>query len=416
VRAPEATLEWDAERAAGLRSARFRATGLLVVVAVLFALAHLLTDGTGWWGYAQAAAEAGLVGGFADWFAVTALFRHPLGIPIPHTAIIRNRKTEFGVSLGEFVARNFLDPDLVEARLGEADPAARLGLWLADPTNAATAAHQAAGVIVGVAEALQDREIQDGIREAVEGQVRRLDVASLGARGIQYSMEGGHYEALVDSGLKAVAVMVHENREMLRNKVRTESPWWMPDETVFRTIYAGLQRFVTDLIDNPQHDARLQINRKVQQFADRLESDQQLRARVDELKTDLLDHPEFRAWTDGLWADVKVSLTEAAEEPESELRLRLQSWVEALGKRLGSDPSLRYRINTWIGSVVSQVLRHSGEEVTRTIAATVERWDANETSDRLEMLLGRDLQYIRINGTLVGALIGVIIHTLVVVL
>jgi uncharacterized membrane-anchored protein YjiN (DUF445 family) len=393
-----------------------RATGLLVLVGVLFLLVHLLTDGTGIWGYAEAATEAGLVGGFADWFAVTALFRHPLGVPIPHTAIIRKRKDEFGLSLGEFVARNFLDADLVGARLGEADPAARLSVWLSRPENARIAARQAASVVVGVADALQDEEVQQGIREAVESQVRRLDVAALGSTLITYAMEGGHHEALVDAGLRGFGAMIDDNREMLRHRVRTESPWWMPDETVFRTIYAGLQRFVAELIANPQHDARMQLNARMRRFAAQLETDQELRSRVDELKLRLLDHPEFEAWTDGLWADLKVYLTEAADEPESELRRRLESWALVLSRRLQEDRTLRHRINTWIGAVASQVLRSSGPEVSKMIGATVERWDADETSDRLELLLGRDLQYIRINGTLVGGLIGVLIHTIVVVL
>lgn len=392
-----------------------RATGLLLLVGVAFALTHFMTDGEGVWGFARAAAEAGLVGGFADWFAVTALFRHPLGIPIPHTAVIRKRKDEFGLSLGEFVARNFLDPDLVEARMADADPAARLGRWMSRQENAAIAARQAAGVVVGVVDALRDEEVQDGIRDTIEAQLESLDVATIAARIIRYGMEGGHHEVLVDAGLRGFASMVEDNRELLRRRIREESPWWMPDERVFKTIYEGLQRFVAEVTADPNHITRRQLNERALELADRLESDDELRARVELVKRRFLDHPDFRSWTAGLWDHIRASVASAAAEPESELRRRLESWAMQLGRRLETDEAMRHQFNTWIGSVVSQVLRHSGDEVTRLIGATVERWDADETSDRLELLLGRDLQYIRINGTLVGGLVGLIIHSVLLV-
>ncbi len=414
--APTFAVSWDEERARDLAVARRRATGLLVFAALVFVATHVFTDGTGFWGYLQSAAEAGVVGGVADWFAVTALFRHPLGIPIPHTAIIARGKAVFGRGLGEFIAHNFLDPDQLAERLRDLDPASRLGEWLVRPSNAEVVARQGSGVIAGIADALGDEEIQESIRQAVEERIRTVELTPILGGAIELAMEGGHHHVLVDATLRGASRAIEENQDLLRERIRQESPWWIPESVdlmVFEKVYDGLQRFVRDVTADPDHEIRRHFDSQALLLADRLKASPDLRMQGEQLKAELLNHPEFQAWAQVLWTDLKQQLTRAAGEPESELRRRLEVWTIAAGERLAHDPDLRHRVNTWVVSVSRQVVEQSGGEVADLIASTVDRWDANEASRRLELLLGRDLQFIRINGTLVGALVGLLIHSLV---
>ncbi|NNC93351.1 MAG: DUF445 domain-containing protein [Acidimicrobiia bacterium] len=417
MKTPEIAGSWDEERSALLKKSRRRATGLLVVVVLIFIATHLFTDGRGFWGFVQAAAEAGVVGGIADWFAVTALFRHPLGIPIPHTAVIPRGKDAFGRGLGEFVADNFLDADLLEGRLREIDPADRLALWLMRPNNADMVARRTAGVLVGLADALDDDEVQAAIRATIDERVRRIELTPLLGTVAKLAMEGGHHHALVDAALLGLSSTIEENQEIFRQQLRRESPWWVPepiDEVVFQKVYDGAQRFITDVTSDHNHPLRSHLDGKAQELITRLSESPEIRGRGEELKQAFLDHPEFAAWTDDLWTDLKRYIARAAAEPESDLRRRLAKWTTLIGERLATEPALRERVNRGVISVVRQGVEQSGEEVTTLIASTVEHWDAEETSRRLELLLGRDLQFIRINGTMVGALVGVVIHTLVV--
>ncbi len=414
---PQVAGSWDEERSAQLKASRRRATGLLVVVVLVFAATHLFTDGRGFWGFVQAASEAGVVGGIADWFAVTALFRHPLGIPIPHTAVIPRGKDAFGRGLGEFVADNFLDADLLTDRLREIDPADRLALWLMRPHNADMVARRAAGVMVGLSDALDDDEVQAAIREAIDDRVRRVELTPLLGTVAKLAMEGGHHHALVDAALLGLSNTIEENQDLFRQQLRRESPWWVPepvDEVVFQKVYDGAQRFISDVTSDHDHPLRSHLDSRAEDLITKLSESPEIRGRGEELKRAFLDHPEFAAWTDDLWTDLKRYISRAAAEPESDLRRRLVKWTTAVGERLATDSALRERVNRGVISVVRQGVEQSGEEVTSLIASTVERWDAQETSRRLELLLGRDLQFIRINGTMVGALVGVVLHTAVV--
>ncbi len=387
------------------------------MVAAIFAATHAFTDGRGVWGFVQAAAEAGVVGGVADWFAVTALFRHPLGLPIPHTAVIPRGKDAFGRGLGEFVAQNFLDPDLLGRRLTELDPADRLATWLMRPNNAEIVARRAASIMVGIADALSDEEVQEGIRAALEERVRNVEITPLLGTVAELAMEGGHHHAMVDAALLGLSRTIEENQEVFRLQLRRESPWWVPepvDEVVFKKVYDSAQRFIADITADRDHPLRADFDRRAAELIRQLKRSPELRARGEELKEAFLTHPEFAAWSEELWADLKATIARAADEPESDLRRRLAKWSVTAGERLATEPSLRHRVNTWFISVVERAVIHSGDEVTSLISSTVEQWDAQETSRRLELLLGRDLQFIRINGTLVGALVGVAIHLVVI--
>jgi uncharacterized membrane-anchored protein YjiN (DUF445 family) len=403
----------DADRAAGLRKMKVAATGLLVVAAVVYIVARSDDSGATWIGYVRAAAEAAMVGALADWFAVTALFRHPLGIPIPHTAIIPRRKDQIGRSLGEFVEGNFLTHDVLSERLADAAVGRRLGAWLAQPENARRAADGLADALRGTLEVLDDAEVQAGLERVIEAQVRATPAAPTFGRAIDLAMEGGHHQRLLDAVLVGLGGFLEDNRITFRERLETESPWWVPesiDNRIFEKIYAAVHSFIGDVGADPDHEVRHTIDARLRHFAARLGHDPVLLAKGEELKDELLAHPDVREWLASLWGEAKRAMITAAGDESSELRLRMTSSMQSLGERLAVDEELQHKVDDWVLRSVGYIIDHYRNEVSDVIASTVERWDGNTTSRKMELQVGRDLQFIRINGTIVGGLAGVVIH------
>ena len=368
-----------------------------------------------WVGYLRAAAEAAMVGAIADWFAVTAIFRHPLGMPVPHTALIPKGKDAIGRGLGEFIQGNFLAPGEVAERIREAHPAARLGKWLSEPANAAGVATQLAAVTRTTVEMLKDDEVQDSIESIVASRVRAIPLAPLLGSAIDHVMAEGRHHVLVDGALTGLGKAVLDNRDVLRSRLAQESPWWVPeavDDAVFRRILDGVQSFIADLQANPHHEMRRHLDSRAASLAERMRHSPEMGQRVDELKEELLNHPEFREWAAGLWKQLKADLLQALERPESAIRLRIERMIVDLARRLRSDSDLQETVDRWLADTAERTLTESGGEIVSLVSGTVDRWDAKETSSRIELLVGRDLQYIRINGTVVGALVGLLIKSL----
>ena len=402
----------DVERQRGLRRMKLVALGLLVLAAIVYVVTTV-AGADGWVGYVQAFAEAAMVGALADWFAVTALFRHPLRIPIPHTAIIPKRKDQIGRSLGEFVESNFLTQEVLAERLAQADVGRRLGRWLARPENARRASEAMGDALRGSLEVLDDDEVQHGLEGVVRRRVRDTPASPLVGKVIDLSVEGGHHQRLLDAVLVGLTGFLDDNRATFRRRLDEESPWWVPepiDDRIFDKIYTAVGRFVGDVGDDPDHEVRRSIDTRVVAFSDRLKDDPELLAKGEALKDELLDHPEFRAWIESLWAGTKRNLIEAADDPDSELRRRTTASLQRLGERLAVEPELADKVDDWVERSVGYVVEHYRSEVSDLIATTVERWDGESTARRMELQVGRDLQFIRINGTLVGGLAGLVIH------
>ena len=406
----------DVARATALARMKRVATGLFVLAVVVFLVANAYDDRATWIGYVRAFAEAAMVGALADWFAVTALFRHPLGLPIPHTAIVPRRKDEIGRGLGEFVEGNFLSREVLDERLAEARLAERLGVWLTDPHNAKRLADALADAVGAVVEVLDDAELQAGIERMVEDRVERIDAAPLVARVVDASMRSGHHQRLLDSVLVSLDGFLGDNRSTFRGRLEEESPWWVPesiDDRIFEKIYDAVRRFIADVTADADHEVRHSIDRRLAAFAVRMSEDPALAAKAEQLKHELLDHPEVRAWIGSLWAEMRDAITRVAAEPHGELRQRIATSVMRLGARLATDEELRRRVDEWFERGISYAVEHYRSEVAGFISSTVERWDPETTSRRMELQVGRDLQFIRINGTIVGGLAGVLIHTVI---
>ena len=405
----------DVERARRLRAMKTLATSLLVLAAIVFFTTTQIDDPPTWVGYVTAGAEAAMVGAIADWFAVTALFRHPLGIPIPHTALIPRSKDAIGRGLGEFVQRNFMTPDHLAERITEAGIPARVGTWLAEPANVEAAAAQLSGVAEGAIELMRDEDVQAALEHFIAERAAAVDVGPFIGRGIDIVIAEGYHETLVEAGLRGIDTLVRENSKWLRERLGEESPWWVPDvvdDAVFARLQEAISDFIDDLIAQPEHPIRMSLTAQAAEFARRLERDPEILSRLDDLKDGLVTHPEFRAWAQSLWTDLKAELLRGLSRPDGELRGRIASVLTDLGEALREDPELRARVDHWLVTFGRSVAVQGGEETARAIATTVERWDAADTSRRLELQVGRDLQFIRINGTIVGALAGLLIHAI----
>ncbi|MEU4653803.1 DUF445 domain-containing protein [Streptomyces sp. NPDC023723] len=406
----------DEEKRRGVRRMKLTATGLLLFVALVYVLAELAAHhGAGAWaGYVSAAAEAGMVGALADWFAVTALFRHPLGLPIPHTAIIPKKKDQLGVSLGEFVGENFLSEDVVRQRLRAVGIGSRLGAWLAVPEHADRVTAELSAALRGALTVLRDSDVQAVVGEAI---TRRADAQEI-APGVGKMLErvvadGGHRRAV-----DLVVTRAHDwlvlHGDNVMDAVQGGAPGWTPrfvDKRVGERVYKELLRFVTEMRDMPAHPARGALDRFLSDFAADLQSDTETRARVERLKTDVLGRGEVQDLIASAWTAVRSMIVSAAEDERSELRLRVRASLLSLGARMAADGKVQSKVDTWVEGAAVYVVTTYRREITSLITDTVAGWDAEHTTKKIEANIGRDLQFIRINGTVVGSLAGLLIYT-----
>ena len=408
--------ESAAVRVRQLAAARRRATALLAGVTVLFvAVTAAGVHGT-LLGYVQAGAEASMVGGVADWFAVTALFRRPLGLPIPHTALIVERKDQFAATLGRFVQENFLNADVLAERIQAARLVPRLSAWLADQANAARVAGHAADAVVTVAEALRDEDVQRVLTAELTRAIDTVEVAPLAGRALRVVIAGGHHAEVFNTIMFAAERYLGDHHDELRELFEGETPRWVPDAVyrrVFDRLYLRLRQRLVAMAGDPDDETRRQFDAWIAGLPDRLETDPELRERGERLKRDVLGSSLLRDWSSSLWQKAKDSLRTQAADPESELRRRLADLLAAAGRRLGSDRRLSDGLERMVESGARALADHFHDDLAELVTGTIERWDAAETSSQLELLLGRDLQYIRINGTVVGAGVGLILHAVV---
>ena len=402
----------DRARATALRKMKLVATGLLGLAAVVFVVARQFPDHTVA-GYVEAFAEAAMVGALADWFAVTALFRHPLGLPIPHTAIIAERKDDIGKGLGTFVQGNFLSGPVIAEKIRSVGVADRIGEYLADPDNAAKLSANAGDAVEAAVEVLRDEDVAPVVEQLVTERVADVPAAALASKVLEAAIADGHHQVLVESLLKATTGFLDRNTDTIRARVEKESPWWVPDavdERIVNRLTGGGRKLLEEVAADPDHDVRRQIDDRVRELAVKLRTSPEMEARGEELKAQLLAHPALRAWTSTLWSDLKTALVAAGTDPDSELRATLTAGIVRLGRSLETDAELRAKIDAWVERTVLYVLDQYRDEVADLIAGTVARWDADDASRRIELQVGRDLQFIRINGTVVGGLVGLLIH------
>ena len=406
----------DAERRVALRRMKLVALSFLIGASVVFlacrwAQAH--TNLGVWVGYVGAAAEAGMVGALADWFAVTALFKHPLGLPIPHTAIIKRKKDQLGEGLGTFVRENFLSPSVVETKLRDAQIPSRLGKWLSEPTHAERVATETATVLRVLVELLRDDDVQQVIDRMI---VRRIAEPQWGppvGRVLGTLLAENRQEALIQLLADRAFHWSLNAGEVIQRVVERDSPSWSPrfiDHLVGDRIHRELMDFTDKVRRNPDHELRRSATRFLFEFADDLQHDPETIARAEAVKEQLMARDEIANAAATAWTTLKRLVLEGVDDPSSTLRTRIADTVVRIGESLRDDADLRDKVDNWIVRAAQHLVSEYGVEITAIITDTIERWDAEEASRRIELHVGRDLQFIRINGTVVGALAGLAIY------
>jgi uncharacterized membrane-anchored protein YjiN (DUF445 family) len=406
----------DAERRTALRRMKTFAAGLLVGAAVLYVIARTWenqADAPALAGYLRAAAEAGMVGGLADWFAVTALFRHPLGLPIPHTAIVPTRKDQIGQALGNFVGTHFLSEQAVRDRIAGAEISRRIGNWLTKPENAERVADEIAAAARAGINLLRDDDVQPVLEQLIERRLADLHLGPTLGRTLNQIVADGAHHGAVDLVARSAQQWLITNKDTVITMVLGEAPWWSPrfvDDRVAAKVYDELLRVTTEIVEDPNHRARRALDTWLARLADDLQHDVEMNERVDRAVAALTRRTELRAAIADIISAGRKALLDLIDDPQSELRIRIRSALVEWGGKLASDENTARKVDDWLQRLAVHVVTNYRDEITRLVTDTIERWDAVDTSRRIELQVGRDLQFIRVNGTLVGAAVGVLIH------
>ena len=398
-----------------LRRMKSVATGLLAISAVTYLIAKR-AEATGapmWVSFVRAAAEAAMVGGLADWFAVTALFRRPLGLPIPHTAIISNRKDAIGASLGEFVGENFLSEEVVRDKIRSAQIASRLGTWLRDPANSKQLTDELAGVISWATSRGDDDEMAEVIEESFRRVAENFDVAKPLGILLTKAVENDAHTPIVDMLARAIEEWLENDSARAKGWIDKQLPSWLPGlgkDRAGEWLYERLIELSREVQVDANHPIRRSIERLLHRFAEQLQSDPIIIERVNAAKMRLVDTPEVRRTISDIWISTKKTLRAEAADPKSELRARVTTLLANFGARVTADADLQLTINVAFEDAAAHLVDQYRDELAGIISDTVQRWDAGDTSKKIELQIGRDLQFIRVNGTIVGALAGILIH------
>jgi uncharacterized membrane-anchored protein YjiN (DUF445 family) len=391
-----------------------RATGLLALSGVVFLVASILERQYPWLGYVRATAEASLVGGLADWFAVTALFKHPLGLPIPHTAIVATRKERIGRILGNFVQNHFLSYDVIAANLRAVRPAERGAQWLSDAENARRIAKQVASGLAKTLEALPDEDVRQLVHRALSSRLRAIRVAPALGKTLALVLASDRHHELLNEAVRLAARAVTDNRELIRSQVRAETPWWVPgviDDKIYQRIIVAVERLLSDIAGNPNHPFRAAFDTALRDFVDRLQHSDDVIARAEAIKDEFLSEPTLAELSTRLWETTRQAIVTYATQTDGADPGPLERGVSEFGRALLNNPAILVEIDDAVIDLVAAVVERYRQEIGDLIAQTVAGWDPEATSRRFELAVGRDLQFVRINGTLVGGLVGLIIYT-----
>ncbi|WP_152435643.1 DUF445 domain-containing protein [Erythrobacter sp. THAF29] len=399
---------------------RWTATGLLGAMAVVFFSTHGLVDQHPAWAYANAFAEAAMVGGLADWFAVTALFRHPLGLPIPHTAIIPENKDRIADTMAQFLRENFLTPAVVARRMSGMNVAKAVGDFLVDSPDRSSDDNRsritggAAELLAEVLESLDPDRLGNQVRSGLAGQLAKLDISPLAGRMLENAMTDRRHLPLIDGIIRWSGLTLEDNEEMVKEMISKRANavlrWTGLDERISTSVLDGLYKLLAEVLVDPDHPLRSKIEEGLEKLAHDLQHDPATRERVEEMKRDLIENPAVAEWWMGVWERIRVSLIRRAREQNSGLGMEMRKGLADLGKALKQDHRLQVQINRFARRTAVGIATRYGNEIVTLVSETVKRWDATTITGRIESAVGRDLQFIRINGTLVGGLVGMTLH------
>jgi uncharacterized membrane-anchored protein YjiN (DUF445 family) len=403
----------EAELARRLERMQWLATGLLALMAILFILTSLWRDNSPALELVWAFSEAALIGGLADWFAVTALFRHPLGLPIPHTAIVPNRKDEIGRSLAKFIAEHFLVRDVLERELGRLDLAGGLGRWLQQPQNAASLGDDTARALTWVLDDTASGPLREATVRSLADMARSLPARQLLAALIDVLAAGPHTQTLIDNLVRFAYEQLDRNKPLIRERIRERSPWWLPrfvDEEIFDQLVSEIERILGEIATDPEHPARQTLLDRLRRTQALIVDDTEFNTGSDKLGEEFLKHPAVVDFGRDLARHMHAFLCEALDDTGSDLRRGLEREFARVGQKLAADPALARRLDSWMTEIVVYLVETYRTPISSIVSTTIASWDPQSTSRRIELQIGRDLQFIRINGTLVGGFVGLLLY------
>lgn len=400
------------------RVMRRTATGMLVLMAAVFIASGRWLDVHPAWGYVHAFAEAAMVGGLADWFAVTALFRRPLGLPIPHTAIIPENKDRIADTMAGFLRENFLTPQVVARRMGAMNLAGAVGSYLADPKAMQDSRVRvgAGELAVEVLESLDPERLGTQVRAGLAAQIEKLEIAPLIGGMLDAMIEDGRHKLIIDKIIRWAGLVLEDNEQMVRDMVHSRANAVLRftglDERLAKSVIDGLYKLLAEVLIDPNHPLRDKIEEGLQTVAQGMREDPEMQARVEKMKVELLGNPAIASWWQSVWERIRARLISSIRESGGAGKNYLGETLAELGGALRDDIRLQQQVNRFARRTAVGIAQRYGDQIVQLVSETVRRWDATTLTDRVESAVGRDLQFIRINGTLVGGLVGLTIHGL----
>lgn len=404
----------DIEKKRQLRKHKMIATGLFLLMAVIYGIMVWLQHHSpqAWMGYVEAFSEAGMVGALADWFAVTALFKHPLGIPIPHTNLIERKKNELGLNLGKFVNENFTNPENIRPYIEQLDLAGWAADWLEKPANRLSLELEIKNVMRRIVEDLDDSEVEKFLSLKGIEILQEIDYQKIAASGINYLLEKEEHITLLESILPQIKTYINENENLILQRLAESRPFiaFLAGKKISREITGGLISFVEEVEGDKNHFVRLKLTENLESFADELEHTEKWKDKFEKLQSELITEDNLKPYIKDLWKTVKDMFLTQLETPEAPLHHYIEKNILNLSVSLSTDGDLRHRLNNWVRHFLYRMILKNRNRIEDLISSTVANWQGRELSEKLELEVGKDLQFIRVNGTLVGGLMGLLIY------
>ncbi|MBB6682663.1 DUF445 domain-containing protein [Aequorivita sp. 609] len=399
-----------------LRKHKRLATGLFFFMAIVYGLmVYLQHQGSeAWMGYVEAFSEAGMVGALADWFAVTAIFKHPLGIPIPHTNLIERKKDDLGQNLGKFVKDNFLNPENIRPYIEKLNVVKWISEWLNKPASQKILEKEIINLTKKIISDLQDKEVEQFLANKGTEILREIDFQKISSSGIKYFIDKNEHITLLEILLPEIKEYINESQEMILHRLSENRPFiaFLAGRKISNEVVEGLIKFIDEIESDKEHFVRKKLTKNLQGFSEDILVSEQWKEKFEKLKQEVLTEQNLRSYTDDAWQSIKGLLLQNLENPNSQLQGYLQSNIQKLSHSLSDDQDISNRINSWVRHFLYRMTLKNSDEVEALISSTVAGWKGKELSEKLELEVGKDLQFIRINGTLVGGFVGLLIYTL----
>lgn len=406
----------DTEKRIQLRNHKRLATGLFFLMALIYAvMVYLQHHGAEpWMGYVEAFSEAGMVGALADWFAVTALFRHPLGIPIPHTNLIERKKNDLGLNLGKFVRDNFLNPENIRPYIEKLDVISFVADWLQKPKNREVLETEVVGLARKIIMDLEDSEVEEFLSNKGSEMLNQFDFQQLSSSGIKYFIDKNEHINLLETLLPQLRDYIDESREMVQRRLSENKPFiaFLAGRKISNEVVDGLTKFIEEVQEDKNHFVRKKLTENLRDFSEEVVASPKWKEKFDSIKNEMITSENLRPYTDDAWRSIKEILIQNLDDPDSQLQDYLEKNVMKLSDSLSNDKDVGQKLNSWIRHFLYRMILKNRNEVERLISTTVSGWEGKELSEKLELEVGKDLQFIRVNGTLVGGLVGLTIYIL----